>query len=157
MDTETEHDSGLFADAPPPDAVLTLANRLDQLPRLTAWLDSLAERQTIPLSLAAPLNLAIEEWVVNVIRHGLLEADEQAIAIGLWREPDAVRLVIEDGGRPFDPTVYPEPDLTKPLSERSVGGLGIHFIRRTMDAFGYQRLADRNRVTLLKRVAGALS
>jgi anti-sigma regulatory factor (Ser/Thr protein kinase) len=57
---------------------------------------------------------------------------------------------VDDDGRPFDPLSVPPPDLEKPIAERMVGGLGIHFIRNIMTEVSYSRAAGHNRL-MLKR------
>jgi anti-anti-sigma factor len=57
-------------------------------------------------------------------------------------------------GQAFDPLQAPLPDLTADLAERQVGGLGIHFIRSLMDAVAYDRRDGRNRLRMVKRLAG---
>ncbi|MGH7846312.1 MAG: ATP-binding protein, partial [Candidatus Binatia bacterium] len=55
-----------------------------------------------------------------------------------------VKAEVEDDGQPFNPLEAPEPDTTKPLNERTIGGLGIHFARKLVDGFEYKRQGDRN-------------
>jgi anti-sigma regulatory factor (Ser/Thr protein kinase) len=39
----------------------------------------------------------------------------------------------------------------KPLRERGVGGLGIHFVRSLMDEVAHDRAGERKRLVLTKR------
>ena len=39
----------------------------------------------------------------------------------------------------------------KPLEERKIGGLGIHFVKTVMDTVDYARRDGKNVVTLTKR------
>jgi serine/threonine-protein kinase RsbW len=58
---------------------------------------------------------------------------------------------VEDDGQPFNPLEAPEVDTTKPLEERTIGGLGIHLVRKLMDGLDYQRQGDRNLLTMKKK------
>ena len=60
-----------------------------------------------------------------------------------------------DDGPEFDPTILPEVDTSLPLAERPIGGLGIHFIRRTMHTFTYERRVGRNVVRFGRALQGA--
>jgi serine/threonine-protein kinase RsbW len=53
-------------------------------------------------------------------------------------------VTISDDGQPFDPTTVSEPDLEIPLHERSIGGLGIVFIKNISKNFTYHRVDNRN-------------
>ena len=56
---------------------------------------------------------------------------------------------IVDTGKPFDVFTIKEPDLTRDVVEREVGGLGIHFIKQFMDDIKYRREEDKNILTLI--------
>lgn len=135
-------------DRQPPAAVLSLTNRLEELPRLAEWIENQALACALPPQATMHLNLALEEWVVNVVSYAYDDAAEHLITLRLWREPEGVRIEVEDDGRPFDPTARGEVDTDAALEHRPVGGLGIHFIRKTMQGFSYRRQGDRNIVTL---------
>jgi sigma-B regulation protein RsbU (phosphoserine phosphatase) len=134
----------------PPDASLNLLNQLGEFPRLVAWIEEQGRMLELPPPLVSTLNLALEEWVVNVIQYGYEDDLEHRIELRLWLDATEVRIVIEDDGRPFDPTAQAEADTSLPVAERPIGGLGIHFIRKTMDRFSYRREDDHNMITLAK-------
>ena len=61
---------------------------------------------------------------------------------------------ISDSGIPFDPTAAPEADTTLSAEERQIGGLGIHLVRQLMDEVRYERIDDKNILTLVKTLNG---
>jgi sigma-B regulation protein RsbU (phosphoserine phosphatase) len=136
----------------PPAATLELRNHLDELPRLAAWVEATSARLALPADLSMKLNLVLEEWVVNVVSYAFTDAATHPIAVRLWRVGDQLRIEVEDDGRPFDPTAQAAADTSLAIEHRAIGGLGIHFIRQTVDTFGYRRESGRNIVTLIKRL-----
>jgi len=58
---------------------------------------------------------------------------------------------VEDDGQPFDPLAVPEPDTAKSLEERTIGGLGIHLVRKLMDNLEYKRQGERNLLIMKKK------
>ncbi|NLX96796.1 MAG: SpoIIE family protein phosphatase [Rhodopirellula sp.] len=139
---------------PTPDATVSFRNDLDELTRLAGWLQEQGSALRIPASLLMSLNLALEEWLINVISYAYGDDDEHRIVVRLWRGRDELLMEIEDDGRPFDPTVQAETDTSLPLEHRPIGGLGIHFIRQTMDRLTYRREGGRNRITMAKSLVG---
>lgn len=57
-----------------------------------------------------------------------------------------------DKGLSFDPTNAPDADITIPIEERAIGGLGIFLIRSIMNEVSYQRLDGENRLTMKKYI-----
>lgn len=98
------------------------------------------------------MNLAVEEAVVNVMTHAYPSTDEGSVAIAVSTDDKWLTFTISDSGKPFDPTTYPEPDITLPTEERPVGGLGIHLMRCHTDALHYERRDGRNILSLRKKI-----
>jgi serine/threonine-protein kinase RsbW len=98
------------------------------------------------------LNLVLEELFVNSIRHGGCAGVEGAAEIQFTMLPDGVGLEYADRGEPFDPTEAPAPDITAPLAERAVGGLGIHLMRQIMRDIEYHRLDGWNRLRMRRPI-----
>ena len=45
-----------------------------------------------------------------------------------------------------------EDDITLPVEERPIGGLGIFLVKNIMDEVTYRRIDGRNELTMLKRI-----
>lgn len=97
-------------------------------------------------------DLAIEEHLTNILSYGFSDSAEHIIKLNVNIEGGALVIEISDDGRAFDPTKYPEPDLSVPAEKRKIGGLGIHMIRQAMDSLEYKRLGDRNILRLRKQL-----
>ena len=132
-------------------ASIKIETRHDELDRVSAAVEELAEREDWPPEMVYRVTLVIEELVVNIINHGHDDGVHD-IEIAMASEPDALTVEIIDDGRPFDPlSDAPEPDLDSLLEDRPVGGLGIHLVRTMMDEVHYRRERDRNHTTLIAR------
>ena len=101
------------------------------------------------------LNLAVEEWVVNVISYAYPEGTTpEGVELTADVNDGVLTLVIRDHGTAFDPTQQDEINIDAKLEERRIGGLGIHLVRTIMDTMAYERTADGyNVLTLTKKIA----
>ena len=57
-----------------------------------------------------------------------------------------------DWGMPFNPLEIKEPDVTLPAEERSIGGLGIFLVKKTMDDIRYEFRNGMNILRIEKRI-----
>ena len=113
-----------------------------------AWLE---QHQPSPQALNLVL-LAIEELVTNCIKYGYDDAGEHTIMVVLSIDDKNLTMNVIDDGHPFDPLAAPAPDLFLQVEDRSIGGLGIHLLRRLADHMAYERRDGSNRLTLTKRM-----
>ena len=128
---------------------------LGELKRLMAWLDEFCDRHEIPDEAHYHLNIAVEELVINAIKHGRCCPAEGAIEVGLWLSGQELHVTITDTGIPFNPLNAPPPDLTSSLADRPIGGLGIHLVRSLMNSVEYERQGGQNRLRLRKDLTGS--
>ena len=134
-----------------------IPNRLDALPGVVAMVDIFGVEHALPAGVVNDLNLALDEALNNIIRHGYEAGapDDGEIAIRVSLGQGEMVAEVEDAGRPFDPLAAPAPDLSRSARERVPGGLGILFIKTLMDEVAYERRAGRNRLRLCKKLATA--
>lgn len=133
-----------------PTTSLILTNHREEFAKLPAWLALIAAKLDWPQELTDQLNLVLEEWIVNVVSYAFQDNQIHEIELRLWQSTDQIIVEISDDGIPFDPTARAAPDLSIPVEDRAIGGLGIHFIRNTMDEFTYQRQDEKNIITMIK-------
>ena len=98
------------------------------------------------------INLVLDEVVTNIIDYGFDDGGQHEIRVTLAVDGDTLRIEVEDDARAFDPLAAPPPDLTLPLEDRPVGGLGIHIVRTIMEAVEYHRREGHNVLTMRKTI-----
>lgn len=128
---------------------LTLPNDVQEVPQLNAFVDEVCETAGLDMSTTMKINLAIEEAVVNVMNYAYPNGKGD-VDIDAQINDEHLQFIISDSGTPFDPTVKAEVDTTLSAEQRSIGGLGIHLIRQIMDTINYERVDNKNLLTLSK-------
>jgi anti-sigma regulatory factor (Ser/Thr protein kinase) len=114
----------------------------------------LTEKLGFPDADCRAVVLAVDEALTNIIRHAYggqtekpINAEFRSISLdddGLRGE--ALEIVLEDEG----PAVDREKLCGRSLEEVRPGGLGLHFIRQSMDRVEFHRKNGRNQVHLVK-------
>lgn len=79
------------------------------------------------------IQIAVDEASSNIIDHAYGGENLGDIEIAVREERQSLRIILRDHGKPFDPTITPEPDIHSPLEIRKERGLGIYFMRKMMD------------------------
>ena len=85
-------------------------------------------------------------------RNELLNNMEGDIGIDMGCDDGLLKIVITDNGIPFNPLETREPDITLPLEERPIGGLGIFLVKQLMTDVRYDRSEGKNRLTMTKEI-----
>lgn len=129
-----------------------LQNNLDELEKLSIVLEEFFAEHAIDSQTLFQVNLALDELVTNIISYGYTDDLVHEILLELNFSQNILTLTIADDGKEFDPLRIPEPDVTLSVEERQIGGLGIMFVRKTMDTVEYQRRDGRNILSLKKAV-----
>jgi len=132
--------------------VLILRNDVNELSRVQLFLESLEEAGNVPSSLLMPLNLVLEEALTNIIFYAYEPGTVNEIRLDVVTYADRLEITLTDSGKPFDPTVSPDPDISLSAEDRPIGGLGIFLIRKLMDTVDYQRKNEQNILTLSKQL-----
>ena len=98
------------------------------------------------------LDVILEEVVTNILKYGGLQPDAEACTVELTREKNLLKIRISDQGTPFDPLLMPEVDTNLGIEDRSIGGLGIHFVKNLTESQHYEYHEGRNVLTLTKKL-----
>jgi len=131
---------------------LHIKNDLGEIGRMSQEVATWCQRVALPEETEFQIDLVLDELVSNVIRHGLKDSQEHCIEVNLRCDEQDLILEVEDDGAPFNPLDSPTPDITKPIEERRIGGLGIYLVRQIMDHLAYERRAGKNYLLMRKRL-----
>ncbi len=99
------------------------------------------------------LVIAANEAVENLIIHGYLDKPG-VVRVILEAKDGSIILRIFDRSPRFDPTTVQVPDISKPLDQRLLGGLGVHMMRSFTDDMLYSTSpSGENELVLIKRLS----
>jgi len=126
-------------------------------PQLLTVVRGALERLTEVFGFSPPdrrsVTRAVDEALTNIMRHCYNGRTDQPIELYCTRVPprdsegaDGLEILLCDKG----PAVDPSKLRGRRLEEIKPGGLGLHFIRQSMDTVEYRRNGDRNEFRLVK-------
>lgn len=127
-----------------PDTLCVVRNALEQLTQMLGF----------PEADCRAVVLAVDEALTNIIRHAYQGKVHQPIEISFRRTQapqdgtrrPALEIVLEDRGIRVDGSKLCGRD----LEDVRPGGLGLHFIKESMDAVEFRRRWGRNQLRLVK-------
>ncbi|MCQ2283782.1 MAG: ATP-binding protein [Bacteroidales bacterium] len=100
------------------------------------------------------IRLSIEEAVENIVNYayndgvGWMEVGTDLENTGL-----ILSVTLKDAGIHFKPLAKPDPDLSLPVEQREIGGLGIYLCKKLMDDVIYHYEDGCNILTMKKKIA----
>jgi|YNPNPStandDraft_1061719.scaffolds.fasta_scaffold00174_4 serine/threonine-protein kinase RsbW len=130
-----------------------LPARMESLEQFRSFVLARLTRWGFPQTLAARADVVLEEVLVNIFRYAYTPGDGE-VELRCCREGDGFCMSFHDTGRPFNPLDWPLPDLSDDIEKRTVGGLGIHLVRRLADDMRYRREGDANVLTICLNPSG---
>jgi anti-sigma regulatory factor (Ser/Thr protein kinase) len=138
------------SDSPPAFArEITLPAALDNLDRLLEWIETVLADYSCPARTSRQIAMATEEIFVNIANYAYPGKTGDA-TLRTGRAGKSIVVQFEDGGIPFDPLAWPNPQTKASIEERTIGGLGIFLVKKTMDRVSYARVEGKNQLTFYK-------
>ncbi len=100
-------------------------------------------------------NLAVDEIFTNIVNYGYGENPEKTVEFKFERTrlrgKSAISIEVSDSARAFNPLEEVDgPDLKSNIDKRTVGGLGVFFLKKSMDEVSYKRAKGRNVLSMVK-------
>jgi serine/threonine-protein kinase RsbW/sigma-B regulation protein RsbU (phosphoserine phosphatase) len=125
---------------------------LSSLPELSRFVTDFLTHHGLSPSNAYDLDLILEELFTNVLKYG---SGKDEVLVGLTRDDSLITIAVRefDAAKAYDITRAPEPDLTRPIAERKVGGLGIHMVRQLAETIRYEYKDRVSTTTITKKVS----
>lgn len=128
----------------------TFRAHLDSLEDIRNFLGTSAKSAGLDKNKTYKIKLAIDEIATNIINYGYGESagDQDAIVLTTVADTASFTVILEDHAVPFNPLqrkLPEEQELSAPLEDRKIGGLGIMLARQNVDSFNYEYKHGKNR------------
>lgn len=137
---------------PASPSTLRVDAHLDNLAAIRRFVEDAAEALDIDPATIGDIVQSVDESATNIIEHGY-RGSPGMIEVEIKREGKALLAVLRDQAPPFDPTQRPPPDITLPLEQRPLGGLGVYLTKMFMDRVIHRVTPEGgNELTLVKNI-----
>ncbi len=131
---------------------ITIKNLIEEMEIVDEQFSNFAQENALPEVIRQSISIVLDEMLNNIISYAYQGEKEKEIEVGFELSGKRLVLTIKDSGVPFNPFGRETPDISTPIEERAIGGLGIHMVRNLMDEYSYQRQINKNVVTLVKLI-----
>jgi anti-sigma regulatory factor (Ser/Thr protein kinase) len=95
------------------------------------------------------IDVAVDEVMSNIAHYAYPDG-EGTVTVSIEEKENTVQIFFRDSGIPYDPLTAKAPDLSLSAEDRPIGGLGIHMVKKMMDAVSYRYENGQNMLTLQK-------
>ena len=111
------------------------------------WLHEVCDEWKLDDGLKNKLDMTSEEIFANITFYAYPETNGM-INVSIDNSNGEITLKFEDEGIPYNPLEKPDPDITLPPEERPLGGLGIFMVKEMAKDITYQRIENKNILTI---------
>ena len=130
---------------------LTLEAKVANLQQVLDFVDENLKSMRCPMKILMQIDVAVEEIFVNVASYAYTpNTGSVTIRMDLQEKPRAVVITFIDSGIPYNPLAKEDPDVALSAEERSIGGLGIFMVKKTMDKMEYEYTDKQNILKMYK-------
>ena len=128
----------------------TFKAKKEELEKVLSFVNGASEDYLNP-KFIPKIDLAVEEIFINIVKYAYNGGDGD-VDIEVKATDNKVVISFEDTGVAFNPLEIEEADVTLPIEEREIGGLGIYMVRKIMDNVEYMYKENRNVLVIEKNI-----
>ncbi len=97
------------------------------------------------------LQIVLDELLTNALSYGKVN-EQHPVQVIVTQQPGELRAVMRYHDIDFNPfTQAQRPDVEAGVTERDIGGLGVHLVKEMVDDYGYQHDAGLSTIAVSKR------
>lgn len=132
---------------------LTIDATVDNITKVTAFVDDQLEELGCPIKAQMQIDIAIDELFGNIAHYAYNpDVGPATVRVEVVKDPMAVIITFIDNGVQYDPLAKADPDTTLSADEREIGGLGIYMVKKSMDEITYEYKNGQNILRIKKHI-----
>lgn len=132
---------------------LTIDATVENIERVTAFVDEQLEALGCPLKAQMQIDIAIDELFGNIAHYAYNpKVGPATVRVDVLQEPLSVVVTFIDNGIAYDPLAKEDPDVALSAEEREIGGLGIYMVKKSMDEISYEYKDGQNILRIKKEI-----
>ena len=130
--------------------VLSIPAERRQMDAVISFINAALEGLGYEEKLIRKIDVAADELFTNICDYAY-SPGKGDVTIRCGVQNGMAFVQFEDEGRAYNPLERKDPDVTLPVEERPIGGLGIFLVKKLMDEMHYSREDGKNIVIIRKK------
>ena len=132
---------------------MTIAATVENIETVTDFVNEQLEALDCPMKAQMQIDIAIDELFGNIAHYAYTpDVGDATVRVEVIDAPLSVIITFIDGGVPYDPLTAVDPDTSLSAEERSLGGLGIFMVKKSMDEITYRYENGSNILSIRKNL-----
>ena len=123
-----------------------------ELHNVIAFIEEELEAHEVSMKNIMAITVAVEEIFVNIAHYAYEGKEPGEAVVSIDFPDDIVEITFEDNGMEFDPLAKTDPDIELSAEERSIGGLGIYMVKKSMDECLYEHNGETDIFRMRKKI-----
>lgn len=126
--------------------------KISEMAKVVADLEAFCLENGLDSKVLFAFNLCLDEIFTNIINYGY-RGKEGEVEIEMSVKDCIAKAIVRDSAPKFNLLAdAKEPNINASLEDREIGGLGIYFVKNSMDEILYARRQGFNELTLIKKL-----
>ncbi|MCR5151375.1 MAG: SpoIIE family protein phosphatase [Clostridiales bacterium] len=126
---------------------------IDDIPKVTEFVETELEKYGCDIKTINSINIVIDEIYSNISKFAYGEnGGPVKVQVHKKKSHNSIELIFTDEGRPYNPLMKSDPNITLSAQEREIGGLGIFMVKKIMDEIKYEYIGGKNILTMEKKI-----
>lgn len=126
-------------------------NDIFQIENIASEIVQMGSKYHLNENLINTFQLVFDELLSNVIQYAYSDNSKHQIAVRVYVD-SYFTAIIEHDGKAFDPKNAPKPDLTSPVAERKIGGLGVYLVDNLINEVRYLNKSNKQLIILKHKI-----
>jgi sigma-B regulation protein RsbU (phosphoserine phosphatase) len=130
------------------ETTILLPAKQEKYSNLMSWLDKQCDYAGLDTKHKNKLCIAVEEIFLNVSNYAYPPIEGDVEISFKINDNNQIEMKFADSGVQYNPLEKDDPDITLNADERSIGGLGIFMVKKSMDEVNYSYENGKNVLTI---------
>ena len=133
-------------------AIKTVDATIDNMHEVLGFLEEELEKHEASMKNISIITVCAEEMYSNIALYGYPDGNVGQVVTKISFEDNDMEIEFDDTAIPFNPLEHLDPDITLSAEERSIGGLGIFMVKKSMDKVEYEYVDGHNIFRMRKAI-----
>ena len=131
---------------------VSIRNKHSEIQKIWEEFESFAKENQMANDIRRNTQIALDEIISNTIEYGYEKYSDDKIKVNFLIDQTNLVIEIIDNAKHYNILERDDPDISKSIEEKPIGGLGVHLVKSLMNEKKYDCINGKNHLTLIKQL-----